>query len=232
MNTQWAAKMEAEIASLRKRRAGLSKTQEELARKLVVYRLSRDGQLSQPLSLDPGDPTRKALEELPFVSPLKLSPARSGRFKITRRYVKHGKQVTLLDLKTSEYLNIPPMVAVCPEGLVIQSLRKEDERLHWTLSSDTPFDITTQWLDFRHVRGDVLVGGLGIGMAPSYMLSMPQVKSITVVELEQDVIDLVGTHLDPRIKIVRADLFNYLASGTAHFDTAYIDIGYGIYGAS
>ena len=47
-----------------------------------------------------------------------------------------------------------------------------------------------QWL-WDNAEGDILIGGLGLGLIHQPLIDNPDVTSVTVVELEQDVIDLV-----------------------------------------
>ena len=63
------------------------------------------------------------------------------------------------------------------------------------------------WLVER-MSGDVLLGGLGIGMIHIPLLDSDDVTSVTIVEKEQDVIDLVWEHCarDERFSIVHADI--------------------------
>ena len=48
-----------------------------------------------------------------------------------------------------------------------------------------------------HSQGDVLIAGLGIGMILHPILKRPEVKSVTVIEKYQDVIDLVAPTVEP-----------------------------------
>ncbi len=91
-----------------------------------------------------------------------------------------------------------------------------------------PVEIFSQYIEFAKAEGNVLVGGLGLGMAPTMMLGMPKVNSITVVEIEKQIIDLVGPQIDDRIKIVHEDLFTYLMRPEikGKYDFAYHDILY------
>ena len=47
-----------------------------------------------------------------------------------------------------------------------------------------------QWL-WDNAEGDVLIGGLGLGVVHQPLIDNPAVTSVTVVELYQDVVDLV-----------------------------------------
>ena len=61
--------------------------------------------------------------------------------------------------------------------------------------------------DYAH--GDVLIGGLGIGLIILAIQDNPEVHSITVIEKNQEVIDMVAAQLplNEKVKIIQADVF-------------------------
>ena len=82
----------------------------------------------------------------------------------------------------------------------------------------------------RNRGGHVLVNGLGLGWVAAEILSHQNVEKVTVVEIEEDVIGLVGSHLektfDGRVQIVHADALAYpdrLIPGT-RFSVVWHDI--------
>jgi hypothetical protein len=97
------------------------------------------------------------------------------------------------------------------------------------IMSDTPFERRGH-LDFvYHARGQVLINGLGIGMALSAILKKTdanRVDKVTVVEIDEDVIDLVGPHYkkDPRVEIVHASAFDYTPPKGIRYDAVWHDI--------
>jgi len=95
-----------------------------------------------------------------------------------------------------------------------------------TLTSDTPIEIFSQYIEFRKCYGNVLVGGLGLGMAAQMLLNKNDVTSVTVIEKDSDIIELIRDQIDPDIKIIQADLFDYLKQ-PLKYDSAYYDIWYG-----
>lgn len=75
--------------------------------------------------------------------------------------------------------------------------------------SDTPDEIRDHYA-LRGAAGRLLVHGLGLGMAVGFLLRQPGVTSIDVVELDPDVIALVGPHYwDPRLQIHRGDAYTF-----------------------
>lgn len=104
-----------------------------------------------------------------------------------------------------------------------------------TMMSDTRHERITNWQVWHEAEGDVLIAGLGIGMVVHGILSkdfskswnrQKPITSVTVLEKEQDVIDLISPTLptDPRIHIVHADVFDWLPPNGAKYDCLYFDI--------
>jgi hypothetical protein len=57
-----------------------------------------------------------------------------------------------------------------------------------------------------HGRCLVLISGLGLGMVLGACLRRPDVETVTVLEIDADLIALVGPHYaDSRVKIIRTD---------------------------
>lgn len=82
------------------------------------------------------------------------------------------------------------------------------------------------YLRFYHMaKGRVLIAGLGLGLDLLSAECNNNVGSITVVEKERDVIDLVWPYLvHNKTSVVHDDIFNYLLYTDSIFDTIYLDI--------
>lgn len=92
--------------------------------------------------------------------------------------------------------------------------------------SDTEMERHTN-MDFCiRAHGDILIGGLGIGMIIMAIQDKPEVHSITVIEKNQEVIDLVASQLafNDKVKIVNADVFEWIPDQNAKYDMVYMDI--------
>lgn len=98
-----------------------------------------------------------------------------------------------------------------------------------TVMSNTTMEVLTNRPIIRAARGDVLVNGLGLGMVLAAILQKPEVRHVTVVELDKDVIALVGPHFAEaqskgRLTIVHHDCFTYQPPKGARFDAVWHDI--------
>ena len=78
----------------------------------------------------------------------------------------------------------------------------------------------------QHYKGHVLCAGLGLGLIVHALSENPRVKQITVIEREQDVINLVGPQL-PRgnkIKILHGDFWDLNAWVMDKVDGVFYDL--------
>lgn len=94
-----------------------------------------------------------------------------------------------------------------------------------TMMSDTLHEKLTNYKVKREARGNVLIAGLGIGMILHPILAKPEVLSVTVLEKERDVIELVAPTLkNEKLTIVHADIFEWRPKVGAKFDCICFDI--------
>lgn len=89
-------------------------------------------------------------------------------------------------------------------------------------------DAEFEWMTNRPIivkmRGDVLLGGLGLGFIVPAIANAAMVTSVTILEKSADVIALVGKHYKhPKVKIIEADVWTWPVPKKA-FDIVYIDI--------
>ena len=84
-----------------------------------------------------------------------------------------------------------------------------------------------QWLMPR-MSGHVLIAGLGIGMIHIPLLASSDVTSVTIVEKEQDVIDLVWPYCaqDSRFTLVKDDIYTWDPDSTDGLPTTNWDVGW------
>jgi len=91
--------------------------------------------------------------------------------------------------------------------------------------SDTPDEMRDHADAVRHARGHVLINGLGLGMVLGAILKKPEVERVTVVELDADVIALIGPHYAcGRLEIVNASAFDYEPPRGIRYDAVWHDI--------
>ena len=92
------------------------------------------------------------------------------------------------------------------------------------IMSDTPMEWRTNRECIYYAHGDVLIGGLGIGMIIMAIQDNESVKSITVVEKNPDVIAAVKDQLplNDKVRIIEGDVYTYVPE--RKYDCVYMDI--------
>lgn len=100
----------------------------------------------------------------------------------------------------------------------------------WTLMmSDTPFEVRSALGFIGEATGDVLILGLGLGATTVPVLAKPEVTSVTVIEKNMDVIDLVMGPLrrqpgGEKLTVVHDNAFAWKPARGQKFDTMWFDI--------
>lgn len=99
------------------------------------------------------------------------------------------------------------------------------------MMSDTPMEKFTNQAFLNYAKGNILIAGLGIGMLPASLSEKEDVESITIVELNQEVIDLVEPLIRKyvknadKIRIIQADAYKYPSEHPNEtYDFVYLDI--------
>lgn len=97
------------------------------------------------------------------------------------------------------------------------------------IMSNTPAEISDHLTFIYRARrwgGDILINGLGLGVALTAILEREHCIYITVIEQSEDVIKLVAPTFadDPRISIIHADAFTYKPEKGKRFTCVWHDI--------
>lgn len=91
--------------------------------------------------------------------------------------------------------------------------------------SDTRLEQVTNSEVVLKASGDVLIAGLGLGFILVPILAKKNVKSVTVVEKYQDVIDLISPNFkNRRLSILCADIYKWRPPAGATYNSIYFDI--------
>lgn len=90
--------------------------------------------------------------------------------------------------------------------------------------SDAPMEKESNHDIIEKVYGNVLIAGLGIGLILLPMQNKKEVKRITVVEKNPNVIKIIGSQLpfNEKVEIIHADIFDFIPS--QKYDCIYLDI--------
>lgn len=93
------------------------------------------------------------------------------------------------------------------------------------MMTDAEFERRTNITPTIEARGNALIAGLGIGLILKPFIE--KCLTVTVIEKEEDVIALVAPHF-PTVKVIHADIFEWMPDKGAKFDTIYFDIWAGV----
>lgn len=90
-------------------------------------------------------------------------------------------------------------------------------------------DVHSQYMDhkeFIHIaHGNVLIGGLGLGCCLNAILTKSTVESVTVIEANKSVIELVKPAYknNKKVVIINDDVFNWMPKNE-YFDVVWMDV--------
>lgn len=96
--------------------------------------------------------------------------------------------------------------------------------------SFAPHDTETSEYQLRHAHGKVLTYGLGLGYFAYMAAEKENVESVTVIEFDQNIIDLFKANLLPlfphpeKIRIIHGDAVAYGRDAEEHYDYLFADI--------
>lgn len=113
------------------------------------------------------------------------------------------------------------------EGGPIPVLQRRDGSQWATWMSVSDMEVGTMSDQVLEARGDVLVGGLGMALYPALLEVNERVKSVTVVERDDNIIRMMEPYTDLLgVDVVNDDLFRYATTNAARrrFDYVYVDI--------
>jgi hypothetical protein len=96
------------------------------------------------------------------------------------------------------------------------------------IMSDTPNEIQDHMWFIRNAKGNILINGLGLGMALQACLEKPEVTHVTVIEISEDVIALVAPHFSEkygdRVEIINADAMEWKPPKGVRYNAVWHDI--------
>lgn len=150
-------------------------------------------------------------------------------FENYKRYVKkdiRGGRVELITKEKTEAITLNDM-RIMRDGLPPVPIGKWTRLLIdgdlWM--SNTPMETVSNYGFCRKAHGKVLIGGLGMGLMLSELLPKKKVDSITVIEIDEDVVETIAPlFADDKLKIVEADIFDWKPNKGEKFDCIFFDI--------
>lgn len=95
--------------------------------------------------------------------------------------------------------------------------------------SDTPAEINDHYLPASAAHGHCLIAGLGLGIITEACLRRDDVTKVTVLEIEEDVIKMVGPYLEEkwgteRLEIIHCDALEWKPPKGVRYGMCWFDI--------
>lgn len=165
-------------------------------------------------------------KEKTWLSPLSIPEGTEGEYKIVHMKVPAGQGVMFNSSRNKIFgLQKGPDKLIYDVNTTWHTLQGPTG----TWMTDLPVEQRQMEECLKGMKGTVLVGGLGLGLAASLLAKKRIVKEVLVVEKRKEVIDLVYRHLENRhkISIHHEDLFDFLQNWSHSgypFDHAFYDI--------
>lgn len=161
----------------------------------------------------------------PYYKNIRVPLAREGRCELARGVIKAGAAFVCGDMRLEGDKARVKLGFFMDDFEYPMLLR--DSREWMTI---TPNEIITSQKAIDAARGDVVTFGLGLGYF-AYIVSLKSdVRRVTCVDNDPEIIKLFSAHILPqfpareKIRVIRADAFEYLENTGARHDFAFCDI--------
>lgn len=159
-----------------------------------------------------------------------------GGYILSRGRVMYKNKLHIYDESRydTDNMQIKQSYFVCDKNLHCPVIYEDNSNVCWM--SVEPFEINTFKKIIDEATGNVLLAGLGLGYA-AYMISRKEdVKSVTVIELNESVINLFNKYLldqfenKDKIKVVHSDAIQYMTQeNLKQYDYVNMDIWKSLY---
>ena len=163
----------------------------------------------------------------PYYKNIKIPALNIGRYSLSEQkyFPYQGFARDEINVDDNYYREISK-VGYFKESITFPILKKDED----VWMSLNPNEIKTMGNDIKDASGDVLVCGLGLGYYP-YMVSIKNdVRSVTIIENDENVINIFKQHILPqfeckeKINIIKDDALKYLAKQNKKYDYVFIDL--------
>ena len=142
-----------------------------------------------------------------------------GTLKLSRSKGETGRTERWYNPKMGRFLYTKN-----PMPIEYPALEQLDLDTWITWMSGSPDECLAMSSMARSASGDVLIGGLGLGILAWLCAAKPTVRSVTVVEMQQGVIDIVSPVIShPKIAVIQDDAREYISKTTDKYDFIGLD---------
>ena len=167
--------------------------------------------------------TKEYLEN-PYYKTINGIKAKDGDYELKIDHYEPYELFAYQDMTSEDYMEINSL-GYFKEKFTFIALNHRGV----TWMNITPNEIETMSKAVKEAKGNVLAFGLGLGYFPFMALLKDEVKSVTVIENDQKIIDLFNKYLRPhftnadKLNIIKDDANNYLTKNY-QVDYVFVDI--------
>jgi hypothetical protein len=154
-----------------------------------------------------------------FKSPLDIPERCSGKVRVQHHILTPGSETPVVGMRQAIIRGMRPSMAIINEPLRVHELVHQDHGL-WMTDLPEELNQIAEMLHNLKPSGNILVGGLGLGILALTLADRADVENITVVEIDPDVINLCA---QPGYDVVNADINQFLQTTTKKFDFYILD---------
>jgi len=148
-------------------------------------------------------------------------------FCITKKHVRKGDIWTMKEDERGVF-GYEDVLFTRPSTITGLEERESPRAQPILWMSDSPREYYSMWeLVARTKPKRVLVGGLGLGILANLLSKRLDIDEVVVVEKSKCVIDMVKSHVHPKVKIIHGDFFktaSELSRKGEKYDTVILDI--------
>ena len=168
----------------------------------------------------------KDYEDNYYRESIKPDSVKENGYELTYLKIKPMQSLPYDDILVDENFVEVSQIGYFTENFEYLAVIKDD--VVW-MSTD-PNEINTMRPSINKALGNVLAFGLGLGYFPLMCAAKEEVKSVTIVEKDPEIIKIFKKHILPlsiykdKIRIIEGDAFNFAHSDLTSYDFLFIDI--------
>lgn len=168
---------------------------------------------------------KKIITENPYFKTIKTRGFKTGNYELTFDHYYPYQAFAYDDLELDGFKEISK-IAYFEEKVDFPALSYKGNI--WMNIS--PNEINTMQSSINEAGGDVLVLGLGLGYYAFMVSIKPNVKSVTIIENDKNIIDIFNKNLfeffpnKSKIKIVKDDAFLFTKNNNQKYDYIFVDL--------
>lgn len=151
---------------------------------------------------------------------LNLESGSSGDYKLCKHNYNAGTKFTLIPENHFSLLaGYKPKEIIIENNYVYYDLFFKNQRI----MSSSPDILFTQYIPYVRAKGNILLGGFGLGILAKMLCMKNNVNRVTAVEFSGDIINLCRFNHE-KLELIEADFYSFIKDNDLSvYDYIYID---------